>query len=79
MAKMYHVIQIKLNQFKKNVHHWLTNKAYKRYHNDEDFSEFLAARWRQKSTGIDMEQNYVTVTLCIPYLTWYQHYYVINS
>ena len=27
--------------------------------------EFLPTRWRQKSTGIDMEQNYVTVTLCI--------------
>ena len=27
--------------------------------------EFLLTRWRQKSTGIDMEQNYVTVTLCI--------------
>ena len=25
----------------------------------------LPTRWRQKSTGIDMEQNYVTVTLCI--------------
>ena len=25
----------------------------------------LRTRWRQKSTGIDMEQNYVTVTLCI--------------
>jgi len=25
----------------------------------------LPTRWRQKSTGIDVEQNYVTVTLCI--------------
>ena len=31
---------------------------------DKHFSEFLPARWRQKSTGIDIEQNYVTVTLC---------------
>jgi len=36
---------------------------FKRYHNDKHFSEFLPTRWRQKSTGIDMEQNYVTVTL----------------
>jgi len=32
---------------------------------DKHFSEFLPTRWRQKLTGIDMEQNYVTVTLCI--------------
>jgi len=36
-----------------------------RYHGDKHFSEFLPTRWRQKSTGIDMEQNYATVTLCI--------------
>jgi len=28
--------------------------------------EFLPTRWRQKSTGMDMKQNYVIVTLCIP-------------
>jgi len=27
--------------------------------------EFLPTRWRQKSTGIDTEQNYVNVTLRI--------------
>jgi len=32
---------------------------------DRHFSEFLPTRWRQKSSVIDMEQNYVTVTLCI--------------
>ena len=37
----------------------------KRYHSDKHFSEFLPTRWRQKSTGIDMEQNYVTITLCV--------------
>jgi len=37
----------------------------KRYHSDKHFSELLPTRWRQKSTGIDMEQNYVTVTLSI--------------
>jgi len=30
-------------------------------------SNILPTRWRQKSTGIDMEQSYVTVTLCIKY------------
>jgi len=42
--------------------------VFKRYHSDKHFSEFLPTRWRQKSTGIDMEQNYVTVTLCITVL-----------
>jgi len=32
---------------------------------DKHFSEFLPTRWQQKSSGIDMEQNFVTVTLCI--------------
>jgi len=41
--------------------------AFKRHHSDKHFSEFLPARWRRKSTGIDMEQNYVTVNLCIFY------------
>ena len=41
-----------------------TKRIFKRYH--KHFAEFLPARWRQKLTGIDhMEQNYVTVTLCI--------------
>jgi len=38
--------------------------AFKRYHGDKHFS-VLPTRWRQKSTGIDMEQYYVIVTLCI--------------
>jgi len=38
--------------------------VFKRYHSDKHLSEFSPTRWRQKSTGIDMEQNYVTVTLC---------------
>ena len=36
----------------------------KRYHSDKRFS-VLPTRWRQKSTGIEMAQNYVTVTVCI--------------
>ena len=43
----------------------LPTKSIKRYHGDKHFSEFLPARWRQKSTGVDMGQNYVSVTLCI--------------
>ena len=43
----------------------LTTKRIKCYHSDKHFSEFLPTRWWQKSTGIDVGQNYVTVTLCI--------------
>ena len=39
--------------------------VFKRYHSDKHFSEFLPTRWRQKSTGIDVERNYVTVSVCI--------------
>ena len=38
--------------------------VFKRYHSDKHFSVLLT-RWRQKSTGIDMKQNYVIVTLCV--------------
>jgi len=46
---------------------WLNyqQSVFKRCHSDKYFSEFLPIRRRQRSTGIDMEQNYVTVTLCI--------------
>jgi len=27
--------------------------------------EFLPTRWHQNSTGINVEQNYITVTLCL--------------
>ena len=70
MAKIYRVIQIKLNQFKKSSIWSLTyqQSVFKRYHSDKHFSEFLPATWRQKSTGIDMERNYAAVTLCILFL-----------
>jgi len=46
--------------------------VFKRYYSDKHFSEFLPTRWRQKPTAIDMEQNYVTVTLCIfPTVQWH--------
>jgi len=44
--------------------HQLTNKAYLSAITVTDISECLPIRWRQKSTGIDVD--YVTVvTLCI--------------
>jgi len=50
-----------------------TNRAYvlKRYHSDKHFSEFFSARWRQKSTGMDTEQNYINVSLCIVPVFYY--------
>ena len=39
--------------------------VFKHYHSDKHFSEFLPTRWHQKSTGVDIWQNYITVTLCI--------------
>jgi len=39
--------------------------VFRRYHSDNHFSAFLPTKCRQKSTGIDKGQNYVTVTLCI--------------
>ena len=70
MAKIYRVIQIKLNQFKKSSIWSLTyqQSVFKRYHSDKHFSEFLPTTRRQKSTGIYMEHNYVTVALCILFL-----------
>jgi len=39
--------------------------VFKRYHSDVHFSRVLPTRWRQKSTGTDMKENYVPVALCI--------------
>jgi len=47
------------------IWHWYRQSVFKRYRSDKHFWEFLvflSTRWRQKSTGIDMESNYVTVT-----------------
>ena len=69
MAKIYRVIQVRNESDSLRKCPWgpLTyqQSVFKRYHSDKHFLEFLPTRWRQKSTGIDMEQNYVTVTLCI--------------
>ena len=68
MAKIYRVIQMKLNQLVlenvRMITDLPTKRIFKRYHSDKHFSECLTKRWRQKSTGTDMEQNYVTVFLC---------------
>ena len=37
--------------------------------NTQTFLRVLATRWRRKPAGIDMERNYVTVTLCIRQIT----------
>ena len=68
MAKIYRVIQTKLDQLVKEMS--IRSLSYQqsifqRYHSDKHFSEFLPTRLGQKSTDTDMEQNYVTVTLCI--------------
>jgi len=69
MAKFYRVIQIKLNELVSENVYMITDlptkNIFKCYLGDEHFKEFLPTRWRQKSTGIDMEQNDVTVTLYI--------------
>jgi len=65
MTKIY---QTKLNQsVEENVHTIADSptKRFKRYDGGRHFSEFLTARWRQKSTGIDTKQRYVTVSLCV--------------
>ena len=67
MAKIYRVIQIKLNQI---VYEMFTRSldyqqsVFKRYHSDKHFSGFLPTRWRQKSTGIDTEK----ITTLSPYV-----------
>ena len=43
----------------------ITDLRTKRYRSNKHFSEFLPRRRRQKSAGIDLEQNYVALTLCI--------------
>jgi len=67
MAKIYRVIQIELNDLVVKMSIRLLTyqqSVFRCCHSDEHFSRFLPTRWRRKSTGIDMQQNYVTVTLC---------------
>ena len=43
--------------------------VFKRCRSAKHFWEFLPTRWRQKSTGKDTEQNYVTDALCLS-ISW---------
>ena len=43
----------------------LFNKAYLADITATNIIRVLPTRWRRKPAGIDMERNYVTVTLCI--------------
>jgi len=56
MGKINRVIRIWSPTYQQQV--------FKRYHGDERFSSFTY-KMAAKSTGTDMEQNYVTVSLCI--------------
>ena len=58
MAKICRVIQIKLNQLCPYASLTYQQSAFKRYHSDKHFSD------GGKNQPTDMEQNYVTVTLC---------------
>ena len=53
--------------------------VFKRYHTDKHFSEFSPTRRRQKWTDIDMEQIYVTVTLCILRRSCFWHCYTVYA
>jgi len=48
------------------------SKWSKRYQSDRHFSEFYLQDGCKKSTGIDMEQNYVTVTIMYSYFFPFQ-------
>jgi len=51
--------QIKLTELVHENVHMITDIPTKRYNSDKYFSEFLPTRWRQKSAGVDIKENYV--------------------
>ena len=64
MAKIYHVIQIKLNRFKKMWSLTYQQRVFKRYHSDKHLSVFtykMTAKINLHRCG----RNYVTVTLYV--------------
>ena len=78
MARICRVIQIQLQSdslrkksIDHNHDHRFTNKALFKLFNLSAITvtnisqSFLPVRGRQKLTGIDMEENYVTVAVCI--------------
>jgi len=66
MSKIYRVIRIKLNQFMKmSIWSLLANTAYLNAVTLINIYQiFYLQDGGKKSNGIDMKQNYVTVTLC---------------
>jgi len=70
VPRMHSIARKKLNQLVKesvpmNPDLLTKHRLFKRYHTDKHVSQILPTRWRQKSTGINMEQNCVNVTLCM--------------
>ena len=79
MAKIYHVIQIKLNQLVSENVHIITDLPAKRIQalsQQQTFLRVFTYKMAAKTTGINrpMEQNYVTVTLCI---FWWENFTVL--
>jgi len=69
MAKIYRVIQMKLNQLVcENVRVISQQSVFKRYRSDKHFLGVLPTRRRQKSAGIHMERNYAI--LCTRHRLW---------
>jgi len=66
MNKIYRVIQkLESDSLRKcpyDHYDLYRQSVFNRYHSGKHFPEFLPTRWRQKSTGIDMEQ----ITLLSP-------------
>ena len=61
------LFRCKLNHFGVKIFTWICTyqqSVFKRYHSNRILS-VLPTRWRRKTAGIDMKQNYVTVTLRI--------------
>jgi len=66
-VKIYHVTQIKFNRLVYENVHVIINLPTERIQvtAEQEFVRVLPTRWRRKPAGIDMEQNNVTVALCI--------------
>jgi len=68
MATIYRAIRIKTESVSSRKcprDHGLTNKAYLSAITVTNIFQSFTYKMAAKSTGIDREQNYVTVTLCI--------------
>jgi len=48
--------------------------VFRKYHSRPNrFLSGLPTRWRRKTAGVDMKQNYVTVTLCVMFIVCFCH------